>query len=134
VFVSLCGHAKMNNHQLNILLVDDNYGFLERMSHMLNELDIIGEMKLASNYEEATIILESQMPDLVLLDIRLQGKSGIELLKFIKSSEQSCQVMMVTNQTDDYYRDLCLGLGADYFFDKTNDFSLIPDIIRGMKI
>ena len=104
------------------------------MISLLSELAVIGEIKVASNYEEGKRILETQMPDLVLLEIRIQGKSGIELLRFIKSSEQACQVMMVTNQVDDYYRNLCQKLGADYFFDKTNDFPVIPDVIREMKI
>jgi CheY-like chemotaxis protein len=134
VFVSLHYYFKMPGRRLTILLIDDNYKFVERMSSLLGELAIIRKIMVASNYEEAKRILETKMPDLVLLDIRLQGQSGIELLKFIKSSERPCQVMMVTNQVDDYYRNLCKKLGANYFFDKTNDFPMIPEIIRDMKM
>jgi CheY-like chemotaxis protein len=123
----------MANDKLRILLVDDNRPFIERMICMLSELNIIQEINVASSYEEAINILNSQLPDLVLLDIHLPGKNGIELLKMIKRSGWSCHVMMLSNQADEYYRRLCYSSGADHFFDKTNDFLLIPDIIRNMK-
>jgi response regulator of citrate/malate metabolism len=112
-----------------ILLVDDNYEFSKRMSDLLAELSVVAEIKVASNYEDAKRILNMQRPDLILLDIHLSGDNGIELLKFIKRLENPCRVMMVTNLANEYYRRLCLKLGADYFFDKTNDFALIPEVI-----
>ena len=115
---------------LNILLVDDNYQFVERLTGLFKELDNVAEIKAASDYEEAKKILTAQMPDIALLDIHLPGKSGIELLKFIRGFNRTCCVMMVTNQADEYYKNLCLKLGADYFFDKTKDFLQIPEIVR----
>lgn len=115
-------------------MVDDSRQFVERMSCMLGELNIIGEIKVASGYEEAINIINEQTPDLALLDIHLPGKSGIELLKYIKRSGRPCHVMMVSNQADEYYKKLCHKLGADHFFDKTHDFLLIPDTIRTLKI
>ena len=124
----------MTTGPLTILLVDDNRQFVARMICILGELNIIHEIKVASDYEEAANIINEQTPDLALLDIHLPGKSGIELLKFIRRSGRPCHVMMVSNQADEYYRKLCFKLGADHFFDKTNDFLLIPDTIRTLKI
>jgi DNA-binding NarL/FixJ family response regulator len=124
----------MIKHHLTLLLVDDNSQFAERMNWLLNELEKVGEIKTSSSYEAAINILNIEVPDLVLLDIHLPGKSGIELLKWIKRSGRSCRVMMLTNQADEYYQKLCLRLGADYFLDKSRDFPLIPDIIRNMKM
>ena len=123
----------MTHDQLTILLVDDNRQFVERMVTILSELKLIREINVAASYEEAINILNTQMPDVALLDIHLPGRNGIELLKTIRRLGRPCHVMMVSNQADEYYRRLCLKLGADHFFDKSNDFSLIPDIIRNMK-
>jgi DNA-binding NarL/FixJ family response regulator len=123
----------MINDKLTILLVDDNRQFVERMVCILSELSIIREINVASSYEEAINILNTQMPDVALLDIHLPGRNGIELLKAIRHSGRPCHVMMVSNQADEYYSKLCLEFGADHFFDKSNDFSLIPDIIRTMR-
>lgn len=123
----------MTRNHLIILLVDDNYEFVKRMSDLLAELPVVGEIKVALNYDDAMEILNTQMPDLVLLDIHLPGDNGIELLKFIKRLESSCYVMMVTNLANEHYRTLCMKLGADYFFDKTHDFAQIPDVISKIK-
>jgi CheY-like chemotaxis protein len=112
-----------------ILLVDGNYEFTKRMSELLRELSVIGKVKVALSYEEAEKIISKQMPDFALLDIHLPGRNGIELLKVIKNLKKPCCVVMVTNQADEYYRNLCRKLGAEYFLDKTNDFSAIPALI-----
>jgi DNA-binding response OmpR family regulator len=123
----------MPNRRLNILLIDDNYEYVQRMISLISERVITNEIKVALSYEEAKTILENQIPDLVLLDIRLHRKSGIELLRFIKESKRPCRVMMVTNYTDDSYRVRCKKLGADYFFDKTHDLPMILNEIRKME-
>jgi DNA-binding NarL/FixJ family response regulator len=64
-----------------------------------------------------------------LLDINLPDKSGIELLRKIKEDYKKTKVFMITNQANDYYKDMCKKLGADNFFDKSIDFNLIPDLI-----
>jgi DNA-binding NarL/FixJ family response regulator len=66
---------------------------------------------------------------MVLLDINLPDKSGIELLRKIKKEYKKMKVFMITNQANDYYKEICKKLGADHFFDKSKDFNLIPDLI-----
>lgn len=115
--------------KLDILIVDDNMLFTERMITMLDEVSDIRYINVASDYNEAFKLVNEESPDLVLLDINLPGKSGIELLKSIRESGNDCQVIMITNHADDYYRQLCKQIGADHFLDKSNDFSSVPDII-----
>lgn len=91
---------------------------------------MVGKIKVALSYEEAEKIISKQMPDFTLLGIHLPGRNGIELLKLIMNSKEPCRVIMVTNREDEYQRNLCWKLGAEYFFDKTNDFSAIPALIR----
>jgi two-component system chemotaxis response regulator CheY len=119
----------MAKEKLVILIVDDNLRFVERMIGLLDELDNIGHINVAADYDEARKFLEQEKPDLVLLDINLPGKSGIELLKRIKESGWSCEVIMITNHADDYYRQQCQDLGAKHFLDKSNDFGMVPEII-----
>jgi DNA-binding NarL/FixJ family response regulator len=113
-----------------ILIVDDNLNFVDRMIGLLNEVAGVGEIIVASDFDEARRVLAQENPDVVLLDINLPGKNGIELLRLIKKNKPDCEVIMITNHADDYYRNQCYELGASYFLDKSNDFAQVPGIIR----
>lgn len=112
-----------------ILIVDDNLNFVDRMIDLLREVTCVGDIHTTTDYDETLRLLTEEKPDVVLLDINLPGKSGIELLKMIKKSSSECEVIMITNHADDYYRQQCYELGAKYFLDKSNDFALVPGII-----
>ncbi len=115
--------------KLVLLIVDDNMRFIERLIGLLDEITNIGYINVANNYNEATRIITEERPDVVLLDINLPGKSGIEVLKHIRKTGVQSHVIMVTNHADDYYRNQCNEIGADYFLDKSSDFSKVPGII-----
>ncbi len=119
----------LHSSKLVMLIVDDNMRFIERMIGLLDEANNIGYINVANDYNEATRIIDEERPDVVLLDINLPGKSGIEILKLIRNSGQQSHVIMVTNHADDYYRNQCKEIGADHFLDKSNDFSKVPGII-----
>jgi len=99
------------------------------MVALLKEVDDICSIHTAHNYDEASLLLDKK-PDLVLLDIHLPGKNGIDVLKRTKKSSVDCEVMMVTNSVSEFYREQCMKLGASFFFDKTNDFDLVPVKIK----
>jgi len=65
----------------------------------------------------------------VLLDINLPDKSGIELLRLIQERHPETAVLMISNNADQYYRNICKKLGARYFLDKSTDIDLIPSIL-----
>ena len=113
-----------------LLIVDDNMNFVDRMIGLLEDTVNIGHIQVASNYDDARRLLATEKPDIVLLDINLPGKNGIELLKHISQNNKQCEVIMITNHAGDYYRQQCRELGAKYFLDKSNDFGLVPDIIK----
>lgn len=119
----------MRLSKVSILIVDDNVNFVTRMISYLQEMDNIGVIHSAHNYDEASILLDKK-PDLVLLDIQMPGKNGMKLLQEIKESTEDCGVIMLTNHSDDYYRQQCKKLGASHFLDKTNEFELVPGIIN----
>ena len=119
----------MKTQKLSILLVDDNIHFIRRMISILKEVDDVSYIHTAHHSEEAMSLLD-KMPDLVFLDIAMPGKNGMDLLKRIKDSGKSCEVIMLSNSAGEYYREQCRKLGALHFLDKTNEFELVPSVIR----
>jgi DNA-binding NarL/FixJ family response regulator len=66
----------------------------------------------------------------VILDIRMPDKSGIEVLKDIRNKKLPIRVIMLTNYPYPQYRKKCEELGADYFFDKVTEIEEIPKVIE----
>ena len=115
-----------------ILIVDDSILIVERLLDFIGSIENIGEIKHADTYEKAELLFRQCKPDIVLLDIQLPDASGINLLNKIKSYHREVIVMMFSNHASSYYKSVCMELGADYFFDKSRDFDLIPGIISSL--
>ena len=112
------------------MIVDDNMIFTQRMVSLLYDVNCIRYINIASDYNEACFMIKDEMPDLVLLDINLPGKNGIEFLKHLRQMDKKCSVIVLTNHTDEHYRSVCKQNGAEEFLDKSNDFERVPGIIN----
>lgn len=77
-----------------ILIVDDEPSILQSLSGLLADEGF--EVITASNGYEALKIIETEAPDLVLLDIWMPGMDGIETLKEIKRDNSFIQVVIIT--------------------------------------
>jgi putative nucleotidyltransferase with HDIG domain len=103
----------MNEH---ILIVDDE--------EMIRELLVSALMQegyachLASNVDEAFTILSEHPVDLVISDIMMPGRSGVELLRDIKKVDSDIAVLMVTGLSDMNTALECIRLGADDYISK----------------
>jgi DNA-binding NarL/FixJ family response regulator len=93
----------------------------------INNVDIVGQ---AHNAQDALASILEAKPDVVILDIRLPGKSGIDVLKDIRAKKLPIRIIMLTNYPYPQYRKKCESLGADYFFDKVTEIEEIPKVIE----
>jgi DNA-binding NarL/FixJ family response regulator len=110
--------------KFTVLVVDDSVMFRQRVICLLNDRNPDPVLQ-ACNYEEAVDWLLKTKVHLVMLDISMPGKNGIELLKLIRSRYPGTKVWMISNHVDEYYKQICLSTGADHFFDKSFDFEEI---------
>ena len=119
----------MINTHLNILIVDDTDIVLERLFEMIAELESVDSVLKSNSYNQTLALIKKQVPDVILIDLQLPVKNGMDLLKFVKQHYPAVVTIIVTNSASDYYRQLCKSLGADYFIDKSTEFEKIPAII-----
>jgi DNA-binding NarL/FixJ family response regulator len=115
-----------------VLVVEDSLLIIERILRLLMEADNIRTVIHAANYAESLKMMNEINADIILLDLNLPDKSGIELLKEIKSNQPQIKVIVLTNHANDNYREICTYMGADFFFDKSSDFEKIPETISAM--
>jgi len=120
----------MHTTSLKILLVDDSTIVLQRVQQLLHETLPIDTIKITVDGDDAVKMATLFQPDIILLDISLPTKNGLEALKEIKTNHPTMKVVMFTSQPADQYKELCILFGADAFIDKTNEFENIPSIIN----
>ena len=125
---------KAEDHKLKVLIVENSPVVAGRIVNVLNEIEDIMIVGEAMNSKEAIIITQIMSPDVILLDISIPGKSGIHVLKEIKELNPETKVIVLTNYSESYYRNICMDLGADYFFDKSTEFEKVPDVLVSMLV
>jgi DNA-binding NtrC family response regulator len=84
--------------QTKVLLIDDETEFASALAERLRLRNY--SAKAVYPAEDALEIVRSDMPDVVLLDFRMPGMDGVEVLKRIKAIESTIEVIMITGHGD----------------------------------
>ena len=80
--------------KISVLLVDDEKDFVESLDERLQIRDF--KVTTAFSGDEAIKLVEENDFDVIVLDVQMPGKDGVETLKEIKNIEQLSQVIMLT--------------------------------------
>jgi DNA-binding NarL/FixJ family response regulator len=113
---------------MKLLIVDDSDLLQDRLKKALLAADDFISLEQARSCHEARELFLSFRPDKVILDIALPDGSGISLLQEFKESWPSVKVYMLTNYPTAEFRNRCIELGADLFFDKSNLSKIIESV------
>ena len=117
---------------MKVLLVDDSAGLRARLAQMVREVCGMDCVREAGDAESALEIARAWIPDVVVLDIRMPGTSGLAILPQLKAASSSSVVIMLTNEASEHHRRQSISIGADYFFDKSKDFARVVDVVGEM--
>ncbi|MEI6277073.1 MAG: response regulator transcription factor [Prolixibacteraceae bacterium] len=115
---------------MTLLIVDDSADFRERIRNLAlkhEKVQIVGE---ANDGVEAFRIIDAKEPNMIILDIRMPLMNGIQVLKKLRAKGSKIIVCMLTSYPYPQYKKKCLDLGADYFFNKSDDFEKINMILE----
>ena len=115
---------------MKVLVADDSDIVRERLIQMLSGIEGLGVILEATNGLEARDMIVAEKPDIAVLDLRMPGRSGLDVLQDIKTSNPATKVVILTNYPYPQYRSRCMEAGADFFFDKSNEFEKVPEVMR----
>ncbi len=118
---------------MKVFIADDSKVLCERLIEMLSEVPGIEIIGHAQDVAGSLAAIKKLNPDIVILDIRMPGGSGMDVLQAIKQERQAPMVIMLTNYPYPQYRKKCLGLGADYFFDKSTEFEKVTELFKQLR-
>jgi DNA-binding response OmpR family regulator len=106
-----------------ILIVDDEIAIVDVLKSFLEEKG----HKVFSAYdgEQAVEVAKQERPHLILLDIYLPKMDGIEVLKAVRSFDESMGVIMITAFREEQIAKQALSLGAFDYITKPFDFDYL---------
>jgi len=114
---------------IKTIIVDDSTLVRERLVKMLSVLPGVKVVGEAGNSYEALNIFDKTKPHVAILDIKMPGENGVEVLKKLKKKNPSVIVIVLTNYPYTQYRTKCFENGADYFFDKSEEYNKVIDVL-----
>ena len=115
---------------IEILIVDDNAD----IRNILNELilDAGYKTRIAANYNQALSEIDKKMPDVAILDVKLDkgDNDGLELLSHIKSKDKDVPVIIITGHANVEMAVSSLKLGAFEFIEKPFDQARLLNFVK----
>lgn len=111
-----------------VLLVDDEREFVQTLSERL----ILREMgsAVAHDGESALKLIAEDEPDVLVLDLKMPGLGGIEVLRRVKEQFPHVEVIILTGHGSDVDRETCMRLGAFAYLHKPVDIEVLSARLR----
>lgn len=114
--------------EFNILLIDDEEAFITTLQERLELRGITA--RVAVNGQTGLDMIDIDPPDVVVLDLRMPGMSGTEVLRRIRSQWPDMPVIMLSGHGSEQDAEACLDLGARLYHKKPLDIDVLLESIR----
>ncbi|WP_411170415.1 response regulator [Clostridium sp. MB05] len=122
----------MLNNKIKVIIVDDHDLIREGLTRIISfedDLVILGQFR---NGEELLLTLEDKKPDVILLDINMPIKNGLDTLKILKEDYNDIKVVMLTVENDKKTIMKAIDIGADAYILKESAGTEIVTAIRSV--
>lgn len=110
-----------------VLLVDDEQEFVQTLSERLNTRNY-GSYPVFDG-AQALAFLSTDVPDVMVLDLKMPGMDGVEVLRKTKSAKPGIEIIILTGHGSDADKKTCLELGAYAYLHKPVDISQLTKLI-----
>jgi CheY-like chemotaxis protein/cytidylate kinase len=111
-----------------VLLVDDEREFAQTLSERLLMRDM--GSAVAYDGESALAMINEDEPEVMILDLKMPGIDGIEVLRRVKQTRPAIEVIILTGHGSEEDRKTCLELGAFAYLQKPVDIELLTETLR----
>jgi DNA-binding NarL/FixJ family response regulator len=113
-----------------VFIVDDHPVFRQGLAQMLDREEDLSVCGCAEDAETAVRAVDRLKPDVILVDLTLPGKSGLELIKEIRARNTKVKLLVVSMHDESLYADRVLRAGGDGYVMKQEAPDEIVDAIR----
>ncbi|HAS89090.1 MAG TPA: response regulator [Desulfovibrio sp.] len=111
-----------------VLLVDDEREFVKTLSERL----LLRDLGSAVVYdgESALDVVQEDEPEVMILDLKMPGIDGIEVLRRVKSNRPGIEVIILTGHGSEDDRKTCMDLGAFAYLNKPVDIDVLSQTLK----
>ncbi len=110
-----------------LLIIDDDKDTCEYLKEFFEQRKCV--VLTALSGRDGLTIIKKDKPEVVLLDVKMEGMNGLEVLKEIKMIDPTVKVIMVTVASDNETRAKAQQLGADDFIKKPLNTSYLEGTV-----
>lgn len=111
-----------------VLLVDDEREFVQTLSERLFLRDM--GSTVAFDGESALYLVDEDEPEVMILDLRMPGIDGIEVLRRVKQTHPEIEVIILTGHGSEADREQCMELGAFAYLQKPQNIDDLSDVLK----
>ena len=113
---------------VKVFLADDSALIRTRIAAMLAErgMRIVGQAETPQGCIDGIL---AARPDVVVLDVHLEGGSGLQVLRAVRLAAPAIAFVVFSNNGGPAYRKRYLGEGADRFLDKSAEFDQLAQAV-----
>ena len=122
----------IGNKQVRIFLVEDHPIFRLGLRELIEQESTFMVCGEADNIGSAWNLITNNLPDLVIIDISLVGRSGLELTKLLKDEHPELPTLMLSMHEESIYAERALQAGARGYIMKHEAADLIVDAITNV--
>ncbi|MGN0620973.1 MAG: response regulator [Porcipelethomonas sp.] len=122
---------------MDIIITDDDRLVSASLKTILESTGRINVIAVGESGEDAILLYQKYKPDVMLMDIRMQGMSGLEAGEKILASDKSAKILYLTTFADDEYIVKALNIGAKGYILKQDFEGIAPAleaVIRGQSV
>jgi len=111
-----------------VLLVDDEREFVQTLSERLMMRDM--GSAVAYDGETALNLIKEDEPEVMLLDLKMPGIDGLDVLRQVKETRPEIEVIILTGHGSEADREMCMKLGAFAYLQKPLDIDVLSETIK----
>jgi DNA-binding NarL/FixJ family response regulator len=114
---------------MHVLIADDSASIRRNLGKLLRPVDGITRISEAGDVTHTLQQLETDTPDVLILDLQMPDGSGLEVLAVVREKRLEVKIIVLTTFATEHNRKRCGDLGADFFFDKTREYERVVEEI-----
>jgi len=111
-----------------VLLVDDEREFVQTLSDRLQMRDV--GSAVVYDGEQALSAIEEEEPEVMVLDLKMPGIDGVEVLRRVKTEHPNVEVIVLTGHGSAEVEKLCMDLGACAYLEKPVDVETLAATMK----